>query len=73
MTESKLKEVINVRDFGAKGNRLDDDSEAFKNAIDYAVAVGKPVYVPPGNYRTYPSPWWYRLWKWIRSPRRCRV
>ena len=73
MTEDKLKEVIDVRDFGAKGNGLADDREAFKNAIDYAVTCGKPVHVSPGLYRMFRSPWWYRLWKWIGRPRRLSI
>ena len=63
---SKLKDVITVKDFGARGDGLADDREAICHAIDYAAAVGKLVYFPPGRYRLMPSPWWYRILKWLR-------
>ena len=30
---NKFKNLVSVRDFGAKGNSLSDDTKAFKNAI----------------------------------------
>lgn len=44
---------VNVRDFGAKGDNIQDDTSAIQAAIDYAFSVGKvTVYLPAGNYKT---------------------
>ena len=43
--QSKLREFVSVRDFGAAGNGT-DATTAFANAF----ATGKPVYVPSGTY-----------------------
>lgn len=45
----------NVRDFGAKGDGVSDDTQAFINALDHNVGIeGEKkhgtVYIPPGNY-----------------------
>ena len=44
--------VINVRDYGAKGDGVTDDTEAFKQAIsrDEIANGSKIVYVPNGTY-----------------------
>lgn len=44
-----MEVVANVKDFGAKGNGIVDDTEAFKKAI--ASAKNGAVYVPNGSYR----------------------
>lgn len=41
--------MINVKDFGAKGDNAADDTAAFSQAIN--AANGEFVYVPPGWYR----------------------
>lgn len=46
--ELKLAQTISVKDFGAAGDGVADDTTAFNNAI----ATGDPVYVPPGTYKT---------------------
>ena len=43
----KLGERVSVRDFGAKGDGVADDSPAFQAALD----AHEAVYVPPGRYR----------------------
>ena len=53
----KLQELVSVKDFGAIGNGITDDSAAFNSAI----ATGNPVYVPPGTYKTNSA---------VTSPRR---
>lgn len=42
----KNAEFVSVRDFGAKGDGVTDDTVAFQNALKY----GKHVYVPPATY-----------------------
>ena len=44
---------VNVKDFGAKGDGLADDTAAFKSACSSAVAgsVHKSVYIPTGDYK----------------------
>ena len=44
----------NVRDFGAHGNGVDDDTDAFRNALD-ACAPGETCFVPVGIYMIRPS------------------
>ena len=46
--DSKLKNVISVKDFGAVGDGSTNDFTAFTNAI--AAATGKALYIPAGTY-----------------------
>lgn len=41
--------AINVKDFGAKGDGVTDDTQAIQNAIDYANA-GDKIFVPNGTF-----------------------
>lgn len=43
--------LLNVRQWGAKGDGKSDDTKAFQSAIDAAAARGGSVHVPPGVYR----------------------
>lgn len=43
--------VINVRDFGAVGDAVHDDTEAFQAAIENFQTNKTPIYVPNGEYR----------------------
>lgn len=43
---------VNAIDFGVAGNGATDDTAALQNAIDAAVEAKKPLYLPPGRYRT---------------------
>jgi hypothetical protein len=45
--QSKLRDVVSVKDFGAVGNGVADDTAAFENAL----ATGKKVYAPAGTYK----------------------
>jgi hypothetical protein len=51
--EDKLRESVSVKDFGAKGDGITDDTAAFNAAIAYAKANSvKCIKVPSGNYKT---------------------
>jgi len=50
--QSKLRDVISVKDFGAIGDGVTDDTSAFQSAIDAIIAAGGGVlHVPAGMYR----------------------
>jgi hypothetical protein len=51
----KLQEFVSVKDFGAVGNGVTNDTTAIKNAIDYGIANGQSVYVPSGTYICSPN------------------
>ncbi len=54
LTLAELKktgvQVVNVRQYGAVGDGVTDDTVAFSDAADAAMASGYPLYIPPGNY-----------------------
>lgn len=48
--QDKEREQISVKDFGAKGDGVTDDTESCQNAIDYAKTIGAEVVFPNGRY-----------------------
>lgn len=55
--QSKLREFVSVKDFGAKGDGITDDTAAFSAAIDYLkIRGGGTLYIPHGRYLLIGSP-----------------
>ena len=49
--QAKLRETVSVKDFGAVGNGVTDDTAAIQTAIDYIKSIGGGVLeFPYGNY-----------------------
>jgi Pectate lyase superfamily protein len=49
--QSKLRDTVSVKDFGAIGDGVTDDSAAFQAVVDYVGSSGKTIYVPDGTYK----------------------
>lgn len=49
--QSKLRESLSVKDFGAVGDGVADDTAAIQAAITYACLSGRALYAPAGRYR----------------------
>ena len=50
--QSKLRETVSVKDFGAKGDGTTDDATSFVAALTYlrGLTSGGTLYIPPGVY-----------------------
>src|ERR1035438_1070981 len=44
--------LLNVRQFGAKGDAKSEDTRAIQSAVDAAATRGGAVFLPPGVYRS---------------------
>jgi hypothetical protein len=49
--QAKLRQTVNVKDFGAVGNNSTNDYGAIQAAINFVAITGGVVLVPSGNYR----------------------
>lgn len=51
--QDKMREWVSVKDFGAVGDNVADDTAAVSNAINFVQSVvpSQPLYFPPGYYR----------------------
>ncbi len=50
LIESKLQDVVSVKDFGAVGDGTVDDTAAIQAAVDATKGTGKTLYIPSANY-----------------------
>jgi len=48
--QAKLRETVSVKDFGAVGDGVTDDTAAIQAAVDYGIANNKQVVIPTGQY-----------------------
>jgi len=48
--DAKIRETVSVKDFGAVGNGVSDDSAAFQAAVNAAIDTTGEVFVPAGSY-----------------------
>ena len=49
--QTKLRESVSVKDFGAVGDGVTDDTANLKAAFDYAIPLAKTVLFPSGTYK----------------------
>jgi len=49
--QDKLRESVSVKDFGAVGDGVADDSAAFQASLNAAASSGGAVFVPAGTYQ----------------------
>ena len=48
---AKLSETVSVKDFGAVGNGVANDTVAIQNAINAGISSGRSIYIPAGTYK----------------------
>ena len=50
--QDKLRESVSVKDFGAIGDGVTDDTAGIQAAVDYAASIGALAFAPSGTYKT---------------------
>lgn len=50
---TKLRDWVSLKDFGAVGNGIADDTIAIQNALNWASSNGITLYIPAGIYRLF--------------------
>jgi hypothetical protein len=48
--QAKLREVVSIKDFGAKGDGTTNDTAAFTTALDYCRDNSRTLFIPDGSY-----------------------
>jgi len=48
--QAKMRDMVSVKDFGAVGDGVTNDTAAIQAAIDYCISSGQKLYVPAGTY-----------------------
>jgi len=48
--QAKLRQYVSVKDFGAVGNGIADDTTAIQNAVNYVGSIGGTIFFPTGSY-----------------------
>jgi hypothetical protein len=49
--QSKMRDVVSVKDFGAVGDNVADDTAAIQAAANYAASIGGSLFGPAGTYK----------------------
>jgi len=49
---NRFADPVNIKDFGAVGDNIADDTAAIQAAIDYAFSIGSAIYFPSGTFKT---------------------
>lgn len=49
--QDKMRDFVSVKDFGAVGDNIVDDTAAIQNGINYAMQLGAVLYFPAGHYK----------------------
>lgn len=49
-TQARLRDVVNIKDFGAVGDGVTNDAPAVQACLTYCAANNKTAYVPSGTY-----------------------
>jgi hypothetical protein len=60
--QAKMRDVVSVKDFGAVGDGVADDTVAIQAALNAAVGVGLTILVPHGTYKITSTLQWPIDW-----------
>lgn len=59
---NRLQDYVSIKDFGAVGDGVTDNSAAFTHALNLVCSTGGKLYMPPGVYATSTT---------IKTPKQC--